>query len=223
MEIELKYGDGRRRINIPDRADVTILKPAEYPPAASIARCLEEGLASPLGCESFQKVLQHTAPETIGIAVPDETRPVPLHVILPLLLEAVFKALPGLTPDAITIIIGGGLHPPMERHALAKVVPEGIAPGCRIVAHDAGNDRMMDYGLTSRQTPVRINAAFAETEFKIVIGLIDPHQSVKMGPLHHGDTCEVFLLYTADSDSIVRPSFSKRLYHIESALRGQIR
>mgnify|MGYP001047595042 FL=1 len=178
LEIDLKYGDGHRQIKIPDHANVTVLKPAEYPPAASIDRCLEEGLASPLGCESFQKMLQHIAPETIGIAVPDETRPVPLHAILPLLLEAVIEALPDLSPDAITIIIGGGLHPPLEKHALAHIVPKGIARGCRVVAHDAGNDRMIDYGLTSRKTPVRINAAFAETEFKIVIGLIDPHQFV---------------------------------------------
>ncbi len=37
---------------------------------------------------------------------------------------------------------------------------------------------MVDYGLTSRKTPVRINADFAGADFKIVIGQIDPHQFV---------------------------------------------
>ena len=178
MEIELKYGDGHKQIRIPDHTDVTILKPAERPTEASVAHSLEETLANPLGCESFQKMLQYADPKTIGIAVPDETRPVPLHAILPLLLEELLKALPDLTPDAITIIIGGGLHPPLGKQAQAHVVPDSIAPGCRAMAHDARYDRMVYYGLTSRKTPVRINAEFADTEFKIVIGQIDPHQFV---------------------------------------------
>jgi nickel-dependent lactate racemase len=178
LEIDLRYGDGSKKIKIPDHTDVTILKPAERPTLVSIADSLKETLANPLGCESFQKMLQRAAPKTIGIAVPDETRPVPLHAILPVLLEEVHRALPDLATDSITIVIGGGLHPPLEKHALARIVPEGIAQGYRVIAHDARQDRMVDYGLTSRKTPVMINAEYAETEFKIVIGQIDPHQFV---------------------------------------------
>jgi nickel-dependent lactate racemase len=178
LEIDLRYGDGRKKIKIPDHTDVTILKPVERATVASIAHSLKETLANPLGCESFRKMLQHAAPKTIGIAVPDETRPVPLHAILPLLLEEVRKALPDLAAESITIVIGGGLHSPSEKHAPAHVVPESIAQGCRVIAHDARQDRMVDYGLTSRKTPVMINAEYAEAEFKIVIGQIDPHQFV---------------------------------------------
>jgi nickel-dependent lactate racemase len=178
LEIELRYGDGHKQIKIPDHTDVTILKPAESATVASIAHSLEETLANPLGCESFQNMLQHTAPKTIGIAVPDETRPVPLHAILPVLLEEIRKALPDLTTDSITIVIGGGLHPPQEKHTQARIVPDSIAQDCRVMAHDARQARMVDYGLTSRKTPVRINAEIADTEFKIVIGQIDPHQFV---------------------------------------------
>jgi nickel-dependent lactate racemase len=37
---------------------------------------------------------------------------------------------------------------------------------------------MMDYGVTSRGTPVRINADFGLADFKIVVGQVDPHQFV---------------------------------------------
>ena len=37
---------------------------------------------------------------------------------------------------------------------------------------------MMDFGTTTRGTPVRINAALGRAEFKAVIGNIDPHQFV---------------------------------------------
>ena len=83
-----------------------------------------------------------------------------------------------LLPRVDTIIIGGGLHPPLDHEGRERVVPGYIAPGCRIIAHDALRDPMVDYGLTSRKTPVRINADFAGADFKIVIGQIDPHQFV---------------------------------------------
>jgi nickel-dependent lactate racemase len=83
-----------------------------------------------------------------------------------------------LNPSAVTIVIGGGLHPPLDDNGRERVVPRHIAPGCRIIAHDARRDRMVDYGLTSRKTPVQINADFADADFKIVIGQIDPHQFV---------------------------------------------
>lgn len=178
MEIELRYGDGRKLIRIPDRADVTILKPAELPTVGSIADALEEVLVDPLGCESFQEMLRQADPETIAIAVPDETRPVPLKPILPVILEKIRETLPSLNPSSVTIIIGGGLHPPLDDNGRERVVPCHIVPGCRIIAHDARRDRMVDYGLTSRKTPVQINADFAGTDFKIVIGQIDPHQFV---------------------------------------------
>ena len=178
MEIELRYGDGRKLIRIPDRADVTILKPAELPTVGSIADALEKVLVDPLGCKSFRAMLRQADPETIAIAVPDETRPVPLKPILPVILEEIRKTLPALNPSAITIIIGGGLHPPLDNDGRERVVPGYIAPGCRIIAHDALRDPMVHYGLTSRKTPVRINADFAGADFKIVIGQIDPHQFV---------------------------------------------
>ena len=178
MEIELKYGDGRKLIRIPEQADVTILKPAEFPTVGSIAEALEKALVDPLGCESFQQMLRRANPESIAIAVPDETRPVPLEPILPMILEKIGKSLPALNPSAITIVIGGGLHPPLDKNGRERVVPSQIAPDCRIVAHDALRDQMVDYGVTSRKTPVRINSEFAGADFKIVIGQIDPHQFV---------------------------------------------
>jgi len=178
VEIELKYGDGRKLIRIPDRADVTLLKPAELPVVGSIADALEKALSDPLGCESFGQMLRRAQPASIAIAVPDETRPFPLEPILPVILEKIREALPALNTSAITIVIGGGLHPPLDDRGRERVVPGAIASGCRVIAHDALHNPMVDYGLSARKTPVRINADFAGADFKIVIGQIDPHQFV---------------------------------------------
>ncbi|AFM25920.1 nickel-dependent lactate racemase [Desulfomonile tiedjei] len=178
MHVVLKYGEAERRLEIPEKADVTILRPATLPPVKDLKIALEEALAHPLDNPSFQETIRTIAPKTVAIAVPDETRPSPLGVILPVLLKQIESIAPHLDASAISIIVGGGLHQPMADHALRRIIPPTVAARCTIVAHDAINSRMADLGLTSRGTPVLVNARFAEADLKIVVGQIDPHQFV---------------------------------------------
>ncbi len=178
MDIELKYGNGLKQIAIPDSAGVEFLKPATVPVLPSITSALEQALENPIGHPDLAKLLLDRAPQSIVIAVPDETRPVPVKQMLPTLIDHIRQALPALPMDKITIIIGGGLHPPAGTEAIKRVAPPEIVPGCRIIAHDATRATMVDYGQTGYQTPVRINTHAAQADFKIVIGQIDPHQFV---------------------------------------------
>ncbi len=178
MDIELKYGDGRKTIHIPDKAHVSILEPCAMPSVASIAEAVKNALASPTAGPSFAEQLRRLKPASVAIAVPDETRPTPLKQILPPLLETLFTGLPDLSPEAVTILIGGGLHPPLDQVATERLIPPAIAGGCRLMAHDAILSELVDFGYTSRGTKVRINASYSRADYKIVVGQIDPHQFV---------------------------------------------
>ncbi len=178
MDIQLKYGDRQQVLQIPEKARVCVLQPAKLPVLTNVEEALEEALSHLIGCESMEELLGRAKPRTVAIAVPDETRPAPVKKLLPVLLRRIYEAMPELQPRAVTIINGGGLHPPLDSAGLRRLVPEAIAPGCRVVAHDAVHSRMSDYGVTSRGTKVRINAEFAEADLKLVIGQIDPHQFV---------------------------------------------
>ncbi|MGD9331555.1 MAG: nickel-dependent lactate racemase [Desulfobacterales bacterium] len=178
MDIELKYGEGRKTIYIPDKADVSILEPSAMPPVASIAEAVKGALASPRAGPSFSDHLLRVNPSSVVIVVPDETRPTPLQQILPPLLDVLFAELPGLAQEAVTILIGGGLHPPLDPAAAGRLVPPVIAGDARIRSHDAIHSALVDFGRTSRGTSVRINARFSRSDFKIVVGQIDPHQFV---------------------------------------------
>jgi nickel-dependent lactate racemase len=114
----------------------------------------------------------------VVIAVPDETRPAPVKEMLPILLKELMSEGGGLAPSDITILIGGGLHPPLDSKALTRLIPPEVAGGCRVRAHDAVHGELVDVGRTSRGTPVRINKLFARGDVGIVIGQIDPHQFV---------------------------------------------
>jgi nickel-dependent lactate racemase len=176
--VELKYGKGKIRVSIPEKAVVSILEPLRVPELASVQSALDSALSAPFGCPSLEAMIDARRPRSVAIAVPDETRPAPLRDILPGLLSRVEAKLPGPLRDRVTLFIGGGLHPSADAAAIERVLPAGIARGCRVVAHDATAVAMRGYGTTSRGTPVRINAVYAEADLKMVIGQVDPHQFV---------------------------------------------
>jgi nickel-dependent lactate racemase len=176
--VELKYGTDKIRIAIPAKARVSILEPLRAPVLGSVENALAEALHVPLGCPALETLLKDRRPRTAAIAVPDETRPAPLREVLPPLLDHIETGLARPVSETVTLFIGGGLHPPADAAAIERILPAGIARGCRIVAHDVRTAAMRDFGTTSRGTPVRINAAFAAADFKMVIGQVDPHQFV---------------------------------------------
>ena len=58
-----------------------------------------------------------------------------------------------------------------------SILPAQILARYRVVSHDSENDSLLTYlGETSRGTPVWVNRAYAESDFKIVVGNVEPHQ-----------------------------------------------
>lgn len=175
MEVTLKFGTTRRRLLFPDHVDVTMLAPARIRPVDDFQDALKHALSSPIGCPRFE---ERTAPSTVAVAIPDETRNAPFRHMLSVTLDRLYSAYDRLRPEDVTIVIGGGLHPPMDEPSARRWVPTEMAGDCKLVTHDAKKSPMTDFGVTSRGTPVAINTHFARADLKIVLGQIDPHQFV---------------------------------------------
>ncbi len=177
MALELKYGQGTISIDLPESADVDILEPNPVRAVSSIKEALNDAFAN-LDKNNSDLLPELIQKETVAVAIPDETRPLPAIKILPLILDWLFAKIPDLIPERVTILVGGGLHPPVDKETLERLVPPKIVQGCRVLSHDAINSAMVDYGTTERGTPVLVNSAFATADYKIVVGQIDPHQFV---------------------------------------------
>jgi len=177
MKLDMKYGTGTVTVQIPESADGYVLEPNDMPPVSSISQELSSALA---GLDSFcdEIVTGLGKSPSVAIAIPDETRPLPVKKLVPSLLDWLVEKLPELDLDRVTILIGGGLHPPVDRETMTRLMPDDIARGCTVAAHDANNSPMVDFGHTSRGTPVLVNSILAEADLKIAIGQIDPHQFV---------------------------------------------
>lgn len=68
---------------------------------------LQAVLDSPIGCMPLSG---RSAPKSVAIALPDETRPFPPGCCFPLLTR-LSNAFPTLRGEDVAIVVGGGLHP----------------------------------------------------------------------------------------------------------------
>jgi len=175
VELSLRYGSGVRKLRLPDEAEVHLLQPQARPVLADPAAALEKALGRPLEAARLEEM---TPPRRVTVAVPDESRPTPVRTLLPVILARLFRAFPRLKPDQVTVIVGAGLHPPLDRAGLDRVVPPEAVGGVRVIGHDARRSAMEDRGRTGRGTPVAVNAELARADLKISLGQIDPHQFV---------------------------------------------
>jgi len=108
--------------------------------------------------------------------MPDDPQSASVRALLPNMIEQLFQSLPHIDSTSVTVIIASGLKTHPDRETIDKILSSNIVRSCNVVVHVADDARMKDFGTTCQGTPVRINAAFGEADYKIVIGVVQPHQ-----------------------------------------------
>lgn len=170
MKVHLPFGEHGIEATLPDGA--TVLRPAATPPLANPDAAVRHAIAAPLAGPPLAALARPGA--TATIVVSDITRPVPNAVLLPPMLEALEAG--GVAPDAITILIGTGLHRVSRDDERERIVGADIASRYRVLDHDARDAASHRYLLTTpRGTPVEVNAAYLEADIRILTGFVEPH------------------------------------------------
>lgn len=106
-EFTLPYGKEYLKTNIEEEhlAGVLVSELHSYKPTKSGAELVQEALEHPIGSPRLSDMAE--GKKNIVVISSDHTRPVPSHIIMPLLLAEIRKG----NPDAdITILISTGLH-----------------------------------------------------------------------------------------------------------------
>jgi nickel-dependent lactate racemase len=170
--IHLPYGRGSLTLTLPDEWEVTVLHPADAPPAADAAAAVEAALDSLLG---GQRWADFAGLSSAAIAINDKTRPIPHEVLLPPLLKRL-EAL-GIPPARITLLIATGTHPPMPPDEFPRILPPDVLARYPVLCHNSDDAANLVYkGETPRGTPVYINRRWDEADLRVVVGGIEPHQ-----------------------------------------------
>ena len=178
MKVELISGRCEYFIEIPEKVDIEILNPLGHPVIPDVLNAFDEALSHPLNEESLGKSLEHDCPERVAVVVADDIRPEYCEILLSSLFNRILSASPGLQPQDISILIDKGLRRRDSAPGIKALFRRLTSLGGRVISHDSVLAHMVDFGITSRGTPVRVNTEFAEADFKIVFGQIYPHQLV---------------------------------------------
>ncbi len=168
--ISLPYGSESLAASLPDEVAVELVLPPPQPSAEDPAALVRQAVYNPLG-----QVQPPRAGQRVAIAINDKTRPVPHEYLLPPLLEGMRQA--RVRDEDALFIIATGTHPSMPPDEHRAILPADILERYRVLCHDAGDpSNLTCLGETAHGTPVFINSAFMEADYRIVIGNIEPHQ-----------------------------------------------
>ena len=172
MHLHLAYGRTGLHVDLPDDANVHVLRTREKPALADPDAAVRDAIASPIGCPPLREIARGRS--TAAITISDITRPVPNATILAPILDALNDA--GIPDHGILIVVGTGLHRPNTPDEICEMVGDDIVQRVEIVNHVARDESTLAHlGKTSRGTPVWLNRAFLDADIHIATSLIEPH------------------------------------------------
>jgi nickel-dependent lactate racemase len=167
--VHLRYGDEGLAVRVPERADV--LAAAGAPALPDPDAAVREALASPIGTAPLRELVRQRQPKSVVITISDITRPVPNRVFLPPLLAELNAA--GVPDAAIEIVVGTGMHRPSTQEEFRQLVGDVVLSRVKLIDHRAEEADTLT--TVSEEPPVRVCRRFAEADFRIVTGYIEPH------------------------------------------------
>lgn len=172
MSIHLPYGKGHLDLNVPQEhlAGVLLSKAHEFVADKSEEALVREALANPVNSPSLGELAK--GKRNIVIISSDHTRPVPSHVITPILLEELRAA----NPEAkITILVATGFHRASTDAELRAKYGDAIVDSVNIHMHNSMEDEMVDMGLLPSGGQFILSKVAAEADLLIGEGFIEPH------------------------------------------------
>jgi len=162
----------KTRIKIPQGNYIGCIS-YEEPEEIQWPRDYVQALRNPCGTERLRDIA--SGRKKITILVSDYTRAAPAKILLPLLINELHQA--GINESQITIIIACGVHRPSTQGEIVRIVGKDWAKRLRVINHNALDlDSLTFLGKTGRGTPVWINNLVLESDLRIALGQIEPHE-----------------------------------------------
>ena len=170
MQIKMDYGRSGLTLDVPDSADVFLVR--ETPALSNETAAIRDALRNPIGSaplaarvrKGLQVLIVHT----------DITRATPNDRLLPVILEEIESS--GIKKQDITLINALGTHRPQTGSELELMLGKAITEQYNCIQHDAFDDANLGYnGTTSRGHPIHLNRALAQADLTVLTGFIEPH------------------------------------------------
>jgi nickel-dependent lactate racemase len=180
MAINLPYGHGAVKLEIPDACRINIIRPRSKPqflPDFLKGTEVQEeivaaALEHPYGMNRLETML---APQsTVAVIVNDVTRATPTKLMLNPILRRLAQI--GIPRENIDIVFANGSHRAQTTAEKEALIGRDVCSEYRIHENDAHDrSQLRLFGQTSRGTPVLINKVAAAADLRILTGMIKPH------------------------------------------------
>ena len=169
MQIEVGFGKGTQKVEIPDQNIISILTPNDVPVDLMGPDEVKRALAAPIGSAPLRELVQPG--KKIAVITSDITRPVPTWDIMPALLDELYAG--GAKAEDITLYFALGSHRKHSEEEKRQLA--GDRAFGEICCKDADNSECVHYGVTKRGTPVDIVKEVAEADMRICLGNVEYH------------------------------------------------
>ena len=175
--VEFPWGKDTLQLSLPDHwRRRGRLEPAALPGVDDAAGEVRRSLQAPIGSARLSE--QARPKLKVAIVIDDGTRPTPVALILPAVLDELDRA--GVSRSDITVITAVGVHRPMQAHEITHRL--GGLTDIRCENHACLDpDRLVALGTTQRGTPVLVNKTVAQADLIVSIGCIEPHLIASFG------------------------------------------
>jgi len=172
MLVDLKYGRGVIKVEVPGRAEVAY--PQELPGVTDARSEIRRAMDNPIGCKPLHQLARGKS--DAAVVINDITRPTPTGPILEEILADLKMA--GISEDAVTAVIACGNHRPNTEEEIKQMVGSELASRIRIINHDCEDETNLTFvGETDSGLPVWVNSVVARASLRITTGLVTPHQA----------------------------------------------
>lgn len=168
-KVRMLYGKEELELCVP--ASAVVLEGQDIEALADAETAVLEALANPIGSRSLRQLVTAKRPATVAITISDITRPVPNRQFLPAILKVLSDL--GIGDNRIVIIIGTGMHRGSTEQEREILVGRDILNRIEVIDHQA--ERSETLVKVSDEPVVKICRRFAEADFRIVTGFIEPH------------------------------------------------
>ncbi len=169
MKLEFGFGTCSQSVEVPEKNMIGVLLPNPVKRGLTGAEEVCRALRAPIGSPPLKEIVKPG--EKIAIVTSDITRPMPTHVVMPVLLDELYAA--GVKKEDITLVFALGSH---RRHTEAeKEKLAGPRAYAEISCIDGDDSDCVHVGVTSRGTPVDIVRIVAEADRRICLGNIEYH------------------------------------------------
>jgi len=169
VDVRLAYGKEGLSVRLP-RDRTTVIQPTYVPGLPDQLGALQTALRNPMGTKPLRQLVQPG--QTIAISVCDITRPMPSRVVLP----AVLAELGHIPSNDITILVATGTHRANSEDELVAMLGSEVVENYRVINHTAfDNSTLKRLDDTSTGIPVYLNKVWADSDFRITTGFVEPH------------------------------------------------